>query len=150
MSGYLAWITLYLIYYNMLYLIIAIYEHISISAGQFEKSFGILYQKYPAITAYELHYGLQKNKQIRKSTKKAVRGFLGDIEIVPFDIDTANFATEIRTNLELAGKLIGAYDLLIAATAMACNLILVTSHEKEFVGVSELKIENWRSPVKPD
>ena len=69
---------------------------------------------------------------------------------MPFDIETANFATEIRTNLELAGKPIGAYDLLIAATAMACNLILVTSHEKEFVGVSELKIENWRSPVKPD
>lgn len=104
--------------------------------------------KISTITAYELHYGLQKNKQIKKATKKAVLGFLGDVEIVPFDINAAGVAAKIRTNLELAGKRIGAYDILIAATAIAYNFILVTSNEKEFVRISELKIENWRSQVK--
>ena len=75
-------------------------------------------------------------------------GFLGDVEIVPFDINAVGVAAKIRTTLELAGKPIGAYDILIAATAIACNFILVTSNEKEFVRISELKIENWRSQVK--
>lgn len=104
--------------------------------------------KISAITAYELQYGLQKNKQIKKSTKKAVLGFLNNIEIVAFQIETANYAAGIRANLENAGKPIGSYDILIAATALAYDLILVTSNEKEFARIDNLKIENWRLPAK--
>ncbi|NER80890.1 MAG: type II toxin-antitoxin system VapC family toxin [Leptolyngbya sp. SIO1D8] len=104
--------------------------------------------KISAITAFELQYGLQKNKQIKRSTKKAVLGFLDDIEIVPFSAEAANVAAEIRAGVELAGKPIGAYDILIAATALDCNFILVTSNEKEFARIPRLKIENWRLPME--
>ncbi|MGL5078460.1 MAG: type II toxin-antitoxin system VapC family toxin, partial [Waterburya sp.] len=42
------------------------------------------------------------------------------------------------------GTPIGAYDLLIAATALANELILVTSNTKEFSRVKHLVLENWR------
>lgn len=100
--------------------------------------------KISAITAYELHYGLQKNPLIKKSTKNAVLGFLNNIEIIPFKHNEANNAAAIRAQLEKLGTPIGAYDVLIAATATANNFVLVTSNEKEFRRVKELKIENWR------
>ena len=45
--------------------------------------------------------------------------------------------------LEKQGNVIGAYDLMIGAHAIAENLTLVTNNEKEFNRISELSIENW-------
>ncbi|MBV6645376.1 MAG: type II toxin-antitoxin system VapC family toxin [Cyclobacteriaceae bacterium] len=98
-----------------------------------------------SVTAYELRYGLLKNPQIRSSTKQAVLGFLIDVTILPFGDWEANTASEIRAGLEKSGTPIGAYDVLIAATALSRELILVTSNEREFTRVPELTIENWRN-----
>ena len=106
--------------------------------------------KISSITAYELQYGLEKNDQLKKSVKKAVLGFLGDIAIIPFQIDMAKQAAIIRSNLEQARKPIGSYDILIAATTLTLDLILVTSNEKEFSRIPNLKMENWRLPTKAD
>jgi tRNA(fMet)-specific endonuclease VapC len=45
----------------------------------------------------------------------------------------------------MAGTPIGAYDVLIGATALTHNHIIVTSNVREFQRVPNLKIENWRS-----
>ena len=42
------------------------------------------------------------------------------------------------------GQPIGAYDLLIAATALQHSLIMITSNQREFERVDNLQIENWR------
>ena len=106
--------------------------------------------KISSITAYELQYGLEKNDQLKKSVKKAVLGFMEDIEIIPFQIDMAKQAAIVRSNLEQAGKPIGSYDILIAATTLTLDLILVTSNEKEFSQIPNLKMENWRLPIEAD
>ena len=46
-------------------------------------------------------------------------------------------------NLESKGEPIGAMDMLIAAQAIASDLILVTNNEKEYKKVEGLRIENW-------
>ncbi|MFZ4558089.1 MAG: type II toxin-antitoxin system VapC family toxin, partial [Pseudanabaena sp.] len=38
---------------------------------------------------------------------------------------------------------IGAYDLQIAAIALANNLILVTHNTKEFSRIPQLQLEDW-------
>ncbi len=43
------------------------------------------------------------------------------------------------------GTPIGPYDLLIAATALAYNLILVTCNTREFARVEGLIVENWQA-----
>ena len=59
------------------------------------------------------------------------------------DISTANDDAEIRAELELSGKTIGANDYFIAATARSKTGILVTHNVGEFSRVSNLEIEDW-------
>ena len=45
--------------------------------------------------------------------------------------------------MEKLGKPIDSFDLLIAATALENDLILVTNNLKHFSRIPGLKIENW-------
>jgi tRNA(fMet)-specific endonuclease VapC len=65
------------------------------------------------------------------------------IEIRPFDKRAAECYGDIRSGLEKRGKMIGSYDLLIAAHALSLGWTLVTNNEKDFRRVQGLKIENW-------
>lgn len=49
----------------------------------------------------------------------------------------------IRSQLEVLGTPIGAYDLQIAAIALTNNLTLVTHNTKEFKRVNNLLTEDW-------
>ncbi|MBP5377247.1 MAG: PIN domain-containing protein [Bacteroidaceae bacterium] len=51
---------------------------------------------------------------------------------------------EIRHSLEHTGLRIDQFDLLIGATAIHHNLILVTSNTKHFDRINELKLEDWK------
>ena len=51
---------------------------------------------------------------------------------------------KIRAELKRRGELIGPYDMLIAAQAVARNMILVTNNTAEFARVPELVIEDWK------
>ncbi|MCL2518538.1 MAG: hypothetical protein FWF15_08255, partial [Oscillospiraceae bacterium] len=49
----------------------------------------------------------------------------------------------IRVNLQRKGTLIGQMDLLIAAHARTCKLIVVINNVREFTRVEGLTIEDW-------
>ncbi|MBD2255561.1 PIN domain-containing protein, partial [Nostoc parmelioides] len=70
---------------------------------------------------------------------------LGSITILPFGLEEAEQTARVRGILKTAGNPIGAYDVLIAATALTHDHILVTSNVREFQRVPNLQIENWRS-----
>lgn len=59
---------------------------------------------------------------------------------------SANEYGQIREDLSSRGLLIGPNDLLIAATARANDLILVTHNTREFSRVPGLKLEDWQVP----
>lgn len=62
----------------------------------------------------------------------------------PIDISVAVISARmIRSELEVLGTPIGAYDLQIAAIAMTNNLTLVTHNTREFKRVHNLLIEDW-------
>ncbi len=73
---------------------------------------------------------------------RAVLESLG-AEILPFDSKSARHAGNIRVTLEKQGRAIGAYDLLIAATARAHGLVLATGNLREFTRVEALRTEKW-------
>ena len=52
-------------------------------------------------------------------------------------------AAELRIALEHSGTPIGPNDMLIAAHALALDLILVTANVREFARVPGLIMENW-------
>ena len=49
----------------------------------------------------------------------------------------------LRATLEKQGMRLDSFDLLIAATALEHNLILVTGNIKHFSRIPDLKLENW-------
>ncbi|MCW7475627.1 type II toxin-antitoxin system tRNA(fMet)-specific endonuclease VapC [Leptospira levettii] len=95
-----------------------------------------------AISEFELRYGVEKSQKSEQN-QKTLNEFLGFLNIIPFDSESASIAGSIRTKLEKKGEIIGPYDVLIASQAIANDIILVTNNEKEFKRIKELKIENW-------
>ena len=96
----------------------------------------------PVIVKYELYYGVYKSKKIKDNINK-LEDFLQVFQIIPFMDEMAIIAGKIRANLSLRGNIIGPYDLLIAATAIATNRILVTHNTKEFKRINNLELIDW-------
>ena len=96
----------------------------------------------PTIVLYELEVGIAKSRSPQKRTAQ-FREFTSLVNILPFGFAEAKAAATIRAKLETKGVPIGPYDILIAATALASNCILVTHNKGEFERVDELKVEDW-------
>ena len=69
--------------------------------------------------------------------------FCAPPETIPFDQISAKHYADIRYDLEATGTPIGPNDLLIAATARARHLTLITHNTNEFRRVTGLAIEDW-------
>jgi tRNA(fMet)-specific endonuclease VapC len=72
-----------------------------------------------------------------------VSAFLAPYSKLPFSIEDAYRAGLLRASLEKKDTLIGPYDIVLAAQALARGLTLVTSNIREFRRVKGLKLENW-------
>ena len=99
-----------------------------------------------AITVMELRYGLALNPQRAQKVEPAIASFLASVTILPFSTVEAEQAAQIRAILKSQGQPIGAYDVLLAATALQHNLVMVTANQREFDRVPGLQTENWRQP----
>lgn len=59
---------------------------------------------------------------------------------MPFDIKAAHSHAAIWAELSRRGQLIGAHDLIIAATALALDYGVITLNEQEFRRVPDLRV----------
>lgn len=100
-----------------------------------------------SLTVMEVKYGLAINPERAVKIQQVIEAFLKAIIILPFGSNEADRAAEIRSILKIARSPMGAYDVIIAATAVTHNHIVVTSNVREFQRVPNLQIENWRSPL---
>jgi tRNA(fMet)-specific endonuclease VapC len=96
-----------------------------------------------AVTFAELAYGVWRSRD-RAQNERALVDFCAALEIAPFDDRAAAMYGQVRAQLEQAGQPIGPLDTLIASHAVALNMTLATSNEREFRRVVNLRIENWR------
>ncbi len=96
----------------------------------------------PTIVLYELHVGIEKSISPEKRLSQW-QAFTSSINILPFGVEEARWAAHIRANLEKQRTPIRPNDILIAATALAQNGILVTHNTREFERITDLKIEDW-------
>ncbi len=90
----------------------------------------------------ELYYGAYRSSR-REQNLALYERFFGEYISLPFDSEAAAIYGKIRADLEAAGTPIGAYDLQIAAIALAHHLTLVTHNVREFGRVESLQIEDW-------
>lgn len=95
-----------------------------------------------SVVRAELYAGSAKS-QTRKVTRAKQLDFLQPYETLPFDDHAALLYGDIRAVLEKSGQTIGAHDIMIAAIALAHDLILVTHNIKHYSRVPGLRYEDW-------
>jgi tRNA(fMet)-specific endonuclease VapC len=98
-----------------------------------------------SVTRGELLYGARRSARVAENIK-VLSTFFAPFVSLPFDDSCAEHYGALRASLAAAGKPIGPNDLLIAATALAADLTLVTHNLREFSRVAGLKIEDWERP----
>jgi tRNA(fMet)-specific endonuclease VapC len=95
-----------------------------------------------SVVKAELLFGARGSKRVAENLDRVER-FCSAFESLPFDDEAAVQYGSLRALLAREGRLIGANDLLIAATALARGVKLVTRNRNEFSRVPSLEIEVW-------
>jgi tRNA(fMet)-specific endonuclease VapC len=93
-----------------------------------------------SVTVAELWYGAARSAEPDLKRRLWSR-VLEPYEVLPFDRDAAERHGELR--FALRHRPIGERDLLIAAIALAGDLILVTDNAGELARVPGLRLESW-------
>ena len=99
-----------------------------------------------SVVKSELFYGAMRSTNPTKTLERQ-QEFLARFTSLPFEDKAALIFGQIRASLASAGTPIGAYDLQIAAIALANNLTLVTHNTQEFERVQGLQLEDWEVAV---
>jgi len=94
-----------------------------------------------AITLAELEHGVTCSGESEARNRAALDAFLEDVPVAPFEsaaaraYGPARYATRERKR--------DALDKLIAAHAIALEVVLVTNNEADFTAYPGLRVENW-------
>ncbi len=94
------------------------------------------------ISLAELRYGANCSAH-PEANHQAIDDFISGIPVLGIDQDIARTYADLKLELRKQGLLIEDLDLLIAATARAHALALVTSNAQHFQRITGLIIENW-------
>ena len=79
--------------------------------------------------------GIDRSKQLNK--------FLTDIQILPINV-AIDIAAQEKVRLRLEGTPCDDnFDLLIASTAIANDMVCVTENTKDFFRFKNIRLENW-------
>jgi tRNA(fMet)-specific endonuclease VapC len=96
-----------------------------------------------AITRSELRFGVELLRPHATRLERIVDAFLDAAPAAPWDRAAADMHARVRARLQNAGTPIGAFDEMIAAHALALDVVLVTDNERHFHRVEGLAVENW-------
>jgi tRNA(fMet)-specific endonuclease VapC len=94
----------------------------------------------------EFLYGARRSGR-PEANLELLRRFFEPFASLPFDDRCADEYGRLRLELERVGRPIGPNDLLIAATARAHDLVLVSRNTKEFQRVPGLRLESWERSI---
>lgn len=94
-----------------------------------------------AITVAELWHGVERASAARKSAREEyLRAIIEQMPILPYTEQTAYHHARIWAKLESAGKMVGPYDLVVAATALERGGSLATFNKRHFSNIEGLKV----------
>ena len=93
------------------------------------------------VTIAELKYGAENSTQKEKN-RKNLEAFQSKFGILPIFPSLDIYAKE-KARLKTKGKILDDFDLLIGATAISNDLILVTKNVSDFDRLEGIEIEDW-------
>lgn len=94
-----------------------------------------------AVTEGELRFGAARLPQAAH-LHRIVEEFFRRVTILPWDSGAARQYADLRSTLERKGQPMGNLDMMIAAHALALDLVLVTN-DQAFRRIKHLKVEDW-------
>ncbi|MBV5295265.1 MAG: type II toxin-antitoxin system VapC family toxin [Curvibacter lanceolatus] len=94
-----------------------------------------------AITLAELEFGVACSPEAQARNQAALASLLEDIQVAPFEAAAARAYGPLRAQHRERNR--NALDKLIAAHAMALQVVLVTNNESDFLAFPGLVVENW-------
>lgn len=93
------------------------------------------------ITVAELWEGVIFSRDRRRS-EMVFREFVENVRVINIDEEICQHCGQIRGTLRKQGSLIGDMDILIAASSLRHNLILLTNNRRHFENIEGLSIES--------
>ncbi len=93
------------------------------------------------ISLAELKFGVE-NSEHRTKNQKALDDFLIEIKVLAI-VDAIDFYAKEKARLRKIGISIEEFDLLIGATAVTQNLIMVTNNTEHFKRIKGIHLEDW-------
>ncbi len=94
-----------------------------------------------AITVAELWIGVERADPphgLRR--RKFLEAIISALPVLPYTEETSYFHARIWAELEESGKMIGAYDLIVAAIALQRGSSVATFNKRHFANVRGLKV----------
>lgn len=90
----------------------------------------------------ELVFGAKKSGSVEKNLKTVgyIKSIFSLVDVTP---DVMDVFGELKAKIQKTGRIIDDMDLLIASTAIAENMILVTHNTKHFEKIPNLRIQDW-------
>jgi tRNA(fMet)-specific endonuclease VapC len=95
-----------------------------------------------AVTIGELLYGAYNSANVDKNLSR-IQVFEESVNVLPLNRECFEVYAKIKAKLRSEGKLLDDFDILIAATALVNDCIIVTNNVKHFKRIENLVIENW-------
>lgn len=93
------------------------------------------------LTVYELYKGILYIGS--KKLEEDLENFMQSVGVLQLDSYIERKAGEIYAYLKKKGEIISDADILIAATVLVNDSVLVTNNKEHFKRIKNLKIENW-------
>lgn len=94
-----------------------------------------------AITVAELWHGVERATGIHRTRRERyLQTFLEMLPIVPYTETTALEHARIWAAAEASGKMVGFYDLIVAATALEHGSAVATFNKRHFAEIRRLKV----------
>lgn len=101
-----------------------------------------------SVVLFELWYGVAKSQRPKVNAERVTTFLSGPIDVLDFTAEDAEHAGRVRSALEVVGKPIGAYDLLIAGQVIRLKATLVTANSSEFSRIRGLRLQDWARPAR--
>jgi len=94
-----------------------------------------------AITVAELWHGVERATAAHRTKRERyLTALLGGLPVIPYTALTALRHARLWASLEQSGKMIGSYDLILAATALERGSTIATFNERHFSPIRGLRI----------
>jgi tRNA(fMet)-specific endonuclease VapC len=100
----------------------------------------ILYVSF--ISLMELYYGAYKSAQVQSNLAK-IKTIESELNIIGMGAEVAQLFGNLKADLEKSGARLDDFDIVIAATALSHNFVLVTNNLRHFKRIDGLRLENW-------